>query len=143
MAVTLKSIAILLHDFNAGGTEATALRLAAEWIAAGHRVTIIAGAADGPMRERVPAGADVHLLSPPVPRSALSRLRLGVQRYAVFSHAGHITEIQSVWRTIWSEWVPQKVKMPADAPFFERYPEAFDPQTGDGGFDIWLPLSRP
>lgn len=77
MAVTLKSIAILLHDFNAGGTEATALRLAAEWIAAGHRVTIIAGAADGPMRERVPAGADVHLLSPPVPRSALSRLRLG------------------------------------------------------------------
>lgn len=71
----------------------------------------------------------------------LSRLRLGVQRYAVFAHAGHITEIQSVWRTIWSEWVPQRVKTLADAPFFERYPEAFDPQTGDGGFEIWLPLA--
>ena len=77
MPVTLKSIAILLHDFNAGGTEATALRLAAEWLSQGHRVTIIAGAADGPMRDRVPVGADVHLLSPPVPRSALSRLGLG------------------------------------------------------------------
>ena len=22
-------------------------------------------------------------------------------------------------------------------PFFERYPEAFDPATGEGGFKIW------
>lgn len=75
--MTLKSIALLLHDLNAGGTEATALRLADEWIAAGHRVTIIAGADNGPMRARIPAGATVHVLNPPVPRSALSRLRLG------------------------------------------------------------------
>jgi len=70
----------------------------------------------------------------------LSRLRLGAQRYAVFSHAGHISEIQSVWRTIWAEWAPERVKKLTDAPFFERYPEAFDPVSGTGGFEIWLPL---
>jgi len=70
----------------------------------------------------------------------LSRLRLSAERYAVWEHAGHISEIRSVWRAIWSEWVPQKVRKLADAPFFERYPEAFDPQTGDGGFEIWLPV---
>lgn len=75
--MNVKSIALLLHDFNAGGTEATALRLAGEWVAAGHRVTIVAGATDGPMHARVPDGVAVHILSPPVPRSALSRLRLG------------------------------------------------------------------
>jgi len=73
----------------------------------------------------------------------LSRLRLPPERYAVFSHAGHISEIRSVWRTIWGEWVPGRVKKLADAPFFELYPEAFDPQTGEGGFEIWLPVSLP
>ncbi|MEY4160812.1 MAG: hypothetical protein RLZZ136_1433 [Pseudomonadota bacterium] len=70
-------IAIVIHDFNAGGTEAIAFRLAGEWLKKGRRVTIIAGALDGPMRERVPQGADIVVLDPPIPRSALSRLRLG------------------------------------------------------------------
>jgi AraC family transcriptional regulator len=29
----------------------------------------------------------------------------------------------------------------ADAPSFERYDETFDPVTGDGGFEIWVPIS--
>lgn len=72
--------------------------------------------------------------------SELSRMRMPAQRYALFSHAGHISEIQAVWRTIWAEWVPQQVKTLSDAPFFERYPEAFDPVSGEGGFEIWLPV---
>jgi AraC family transcriptional regulator len=70
----------------------------------------------------------------------LSRLRLGAQRYAVWRHPGHVSEIRSVWRTIWGDWVPARVKTLADAPFFERYPEEFDPLTGEGGFEIWLPV---
>jgi AraC family transcriptional regulator len=72
--------------------------------------------------------------------SELHRMRLPAQRYAVFSHGGHISEIPSVWRTIWADWIPQKVKKLADAPFFELYPEAFDPMSGTGGFEIWLPV---
>lgn len=71
----------------------------------------------------------------------LDRLRLGGQRYAVWRYPGHISEIRAVWRTIWSEWAPERVKKLADAPFFERYPEAFDPMSGEGGFEIWLPVA--
>lgn len=70
-------ILIPIHDFSAGGTEVIAFRLAEEWIAAGHRVSIVAGAGDGPMRGRVPDGVNVTVLDPPVPRSRFSRLRLG------------------------------------------------------------------
>jgi len=70
----------------------------------------------------------------------LSRLRLPAQRYAVWAHDGHISEIRSVWRSIWGEWVPERVKKLTDAPFFERYPERFDAKTGVGGFEIWLPV---
>lgn len=70
-------ILIPIHDFSAGGTEVIAFRLAQRWIAVGHRVSILAGAADGAMRSQVPAGVGVTVLDPPVPRSTLSRLRLG------------------------------------------------------------------
>ena len=72
-----RHILIPIHDFNAGGTEGIAFRLAAAWIAAGRAVTILAGASDGPMRALAPAGAAVHILSPECPRSPLSRLFLG------------------------------------------------------------------
>jgi len=70
----------------------------------------------------------------------LARLRLPARRYAVWTHGGHITEIGAIWRTIWSEWVPTSALRLCDAPFFEFYPEAFDPETGRGGFEIWMPV---
>jgi glycosyltransferase involved in cell wall biosynthesis len=81
--MTAHHILIPFHDFNAGGTENIALRLAGGWLAAGRRVTILAGASDGPMRARVPAGADVVMLAPPRPRSPTSRLTLGKPMAAV------------------------------------------------------------
>lgn len=75
--MTKPHILIPIHDFNHGGTEAIAFRLAGEWLARGWRVSVLAGDSAGPMRDRVPAGADVHVLNPPIPRSTFSRLRLG------------------------------------------------------------------
>ena len=75
--MTKPHILIPIHDFNPGGTEAIALRLAGEWLQRGWQVSVLAGDAAGPMRARVPPGAEVHLLNPQVPRSALSRLKLG------------------------------------------------------------------
>lgn len=72
-------ILIPIHDFSAGGTELIAFRLARHWLAAGRRVSILAGANDGPLRPRVPEGVEVHILSPERPRSATSRLLLGRQ----------------------------------------------------------------
>ncbi|HET8727406.1 MAG TPA: AraC family transcriptional regulator [Alphaproteobacteria bacterium] len=68
------------------------------------------------------------------------RVRIPAQRYAVFRHADHIATIRSTVHTIWSKWLPDSGHQAADAPEFERYDEGFDPQTGSGGVEIWLPI---
>jgi glycosyltransferase involved in cell wall biosynthesis len=78
-AVPAAHILIPIHDFSAGGTEFVACLLARGWLAAGRRVTFLAGASDGPVRARVPDGADIHVLSPECPRSPTSRLSLGAR----------------------------------------------------------------
>ncbi len=70
----------------------------------------------------------------------LTRLRVGPQTYAVFCYGGHIAEILSVWHSIWNGWFPTVSHAPVDAPMFERYDAAFDPRTGRGCFEIWIPL---
>lgn len=70
----------------------------------------------------------------------MARLRLPKQTYAVFMHDRHVSEIQATCRAIWSDWLPGSGREPADSPFFERYTGSFDPKTGDGGLEVWLPL---
>ena len=70
-------ILIPFHDFSAGGTELIAFRLAKAWIKAGRTVSFLIGANNGPMRDRVPDGVSVTILSPECPRSTFSRVRLG------------------------------------------------------------------
>jgi len=70
----------------------------------------------------------------------LTRIRLPEQRYAVFSHREHISSIRRTINTIWNKWLPESGLQAADATSFERYGEAFDPHTGTGGFEIWIPV---
>ena len=70
----------------------------------------------------------------------MTRLDLPARSYAVFRHPGHVSEIRQVCNTIWSEWLPASGHPVLEAPWFERYPEPFDPQTGLGGFEIWVPI---
>jgi AraC family transcriptional regulator len=67
-------------------------------------------------------------------------LRVAEQRYAVFLHKDHISEIRRTWSTVWNSWFPSSGHQIADAPHFELYPETFDSQTGMGGVEIWVPL---
>jgi len=71
-------------------------------------------------------------------------LEIPAYRYAVFSHNGHVSAIPRTMRSIFSEWLPQSGhERAADgADFFERYGGEFDPRTGSGGIEIWLPI-RP
>lgn len=69
-----------------------------------------------------------------------TRLRLAPTRYAVFTHRGHVSSIIGTWRTVWNAWLPDSGHVPADAPLFERYGERFNPETGLGGVELWLPL---
>ncbi|KYG25413.1 AraC family transcriptional regulator [Bradyrhizobium sp. AT1] len=68
------------------------------------------------------------------------RIRIPEQRYAVFAHTDHVASIRRTVNTIWNQWLPASGLAAADAPSFERYGEAFDPATGNGGFEIWVPV---
>ncbi|MEO0983744.1 MAG: AraC family transcriptional regulator [Pseudomonadota bacterium] len=66
---------------------------------------------------------------------------LAPQRYAVFRHEGHISEIRRTWRTIFEKWLPASGEQLAGAPDFELYSEDFDPVAGTGDIEIWLPIA--
>ena len=69
-----------------------------------------------------------------------SRVRIPARRYAVFSHRDHISRIRATVYTIWNKWLPASGHEHADAPDFERYDERFDPRTGTGTVEVWLPV---
>lgn len=72
--------------------------------------------------------------------AGLQTICLPARRYLVFAWPGHISQIRNVVHTIWNKALPERGITPAAAPDFERYPESFDGRTGDGGFEIWIPL---
>jgi AraC family transcriptional regulator len=84
------------------------------------------------------AGVEVADFSD-LPRE-FSRARIPEARYAVFSHRDHISTIRRTVNTIWNQWLPASGLQAADAPNFERYDENFDPLTGNGGLEIWIPV---
>lgn len=72
-----------------------------------------------------------------------SHVRLPAQRYAVFAHEGHVSKLKDTMMAIW-EWLPtsghEHARTPGAPAFFERYGEEFDPQTGTGGIEVWVPI---
>ena len=76
----------------------------------------------------------------PLPRD-LGRMRVPAQRYAVFTHRGHVSALRATWDAIWHEWLPRSGQQPANTPDFERYGERFDPRTGGGEIEIWFPVA--
>jgi AraC family transcriptional regulator len=68
-------------------------------------------------------------------------LPIDARRYAVFSHTGHVSALPKTIDSIWMTWVPDcGLKIARKAPCFERYSSEFNPQTGLGGMEIWVPL---
>lgn len=60
--------------------------------------------------------------------------------YAVFQHRGPLKSLPDTFHYIWNVWLPQSGHEAADAPEFERYSEDFNPRTGEGSLEIWIPL---
>jgi AraC family transcriptional regulator len=86
------------------------------------------------------AGVEVSDFSD-LPRE-FNRVRIPAQKYAVFSHSEHISTIRRTINTIWNHWLPASGLKAADAPSFERYDVSFDPLTGNGGLEIWIPVKE-
>lgn len=71
---------------------------------------------------------------------AFSQVRVPAQRYAVFTHKEHVSQIAATLDAIWQKWLPNSGYQAGHGPSFERYDEKFDPQTGTGEFEIWVPI---
>ena len=61
-------------------------------------------------------------------------------RYAVFTHSGHISDLPKTVYTIWNKCLPDAGIEPAKSPDFERYDRRFNPETGNGEVEIWVPI---
>lgn len=70
----------------------------------------------------------------------LSRVCLAARPYLVFTHRGHISTFRNTVYTIWNKYVPESGIEVADAPDFELYDERFDPRSGSGAVEIWIPV---
>jgi len=70
----------------------------------------------------------------------LKNLKVPAQKYAVFTHKEHIASIRATYTAIWSNWFPESGHKAATAPNFERYGPEFNPTTGTGGLEIWIPI---
>jgi len=61
-------------------------------------------------------------------------------RFIVFPYSGHVSKLGELLDTIWQKWVPIAAVEIAQSPSFEKYSEEYNPQSGMGGMEIWLPL---
>lgn len=77
--------------------------------------------------------------------AGFSCVSIPAQRYAVFPHRGHVSAVRETCEMIGiqrlPEWGQPVGPVIAGAPdFFERYTKDFNPQTGMGGIEIWIPI---
>ena len=69
-------------------------------------------------------------------------LTVPAQTYAVFVHAGHVNGIPATVDAAFRTWLPVSGRKVGTFPdVFELYGEDFDPDTGRGKVEIWLPLA--
>jgi len=72
----------------------------------------------------------------------LTSLQVPANKYAVFTHTGHVAGIRATISAIWNQWLPASGCKPVEAPTFERYGPEFNPRTGLGGFEIWVAVAE-
>jgi AraC family transcriptional regulator len=70
----------------------------------------------------------------------LIEVSLPARRYLVFAHDGHISTIGATYSAIWNTGLPDSGERVAEAFCIERHRPTFNPQTGMGGVEIWIPL---
>lgn len=70
----------------------------------------------------------------------LSQIETRPGSYAVFEHNDHVSTIFDSYTAIWNESLPAMARTVADGPVLEFHKDEFDPDTGFGGLQIWVPL---
>ncbi|HKW56045.1 MAG TPA: GyrI-like domain-containing protein [Candidatus Acidoferrum sp.] len=93
----------------------------------------------------------VEISNPANLPSGLTALRIPAQRYAIFSHPGNVSTISRTVDAVFHSWLPASGHTHASGAessdgetlaFFERYGENFDPGSGEGDIEIWVPIKE-
>lgn len=84
--------------------------------------------------------ASVELAAGASTPSDADSLTLAPQTYLVFWHPGHVATLHATCDAIWNQWLPASSYQAAQAPWFERYGAEFEPTTGAGGVEVWIPV---
>ncbi len=75
--------------------------------------------------------------------SDFTAVNIPAGKHLVFPHREHVSKLHITCDKI-AEWLPTfgyEAAKPAGAPdFFERYSEEFNPSTGMGGMEVWVPV---
>lgn len=74
-------------------------------------------------------------------------LKIPALQMAVFPHDGDVSELSGTIHLVWTEWLPESgyqfdERGRGGIYQIERYTDAFDPASGRGGMEIWIPVSR-
>jgi AraC family transcriptional regulator len=72
----------------------------------------------------------------------LQKISIPAQTYAVFEHLTHVAGLGNTYLAIWNSWLTEHNRVAADGPSIERHKKTFDPRTGEGGVEIWIPLAE-
>jgi AraC family transcriptional regulator len=77
----------------------------------------------------------------------LTRVEVPPRRYAVFSHDGNVAMLRHTFDAIFRVWLPESgmqiAGTAAAGPYaLERYGEGFDPRTGLGDIQVWVPVAE-
>lgn len=76
--------------------------------------------------------------------AGLAIAEVPAQAFAVFRHDGHVSAVQATCGAIFGQWLPASGFRLAPSPvsMIEHYDKRFDPQTGMGGLEVWVPVAQ-
>jgi AraC family transcriptional regulator len=73
----------------------------------------------------------------------MTAIKLRGGNYAVFTHTGHVSRLNDTVKKIWGRWLPRSRYEHVPAPDFELYdPDRWDPATGEGEIDLYIPVAH-
>lgn len=74
------------------------------------------------------------------PMEGMDMLDIPAGKYAVFTHRGHISDFLKLVYTAWNKGLSDAGLTPTMAPDFEVYDQRFDPKTGRGEVELYIPI---
>lgn len=142
---------MLIAGLRGHFTSATWAEIPAQWqrLIAYGKIPGMVGSAHYGLCFNQPSGIDylcgVEVLDDTGLPSEFSLCEIPGQRYAVFDHRGHVSGLYNTMDAIQRTWAPdhELIRPSNGAPdFFERYGERFDPRTGMGDIEVWIPVIK-